>query len=66
MVRCDRERSGELTLWARSRGAGDRGGQSVDGESPDGEEGESGFDEHDGMKCEEEQITTAPGLRFWR
>jgi len=57
-VRCDEERSEELTLWLRSRGAGDRNGQGADGESPDGEEGESSFEEHDNVKCEEEQITT--------
>ena len=67
MVRCDRERLEKLTLWLRSRGAGDRGRQGVDGESPDGEEGESGFEEHDDMECrEDEQITTAPGLKFGR
>ena len=67
MVRCERERSGTLTLWFRSRGAGDRNGQGVDGESPDEEEGESSFGEHDDMECrEEEQITTAPGLKFGR
>jgi len=38
---------GELTLWLRSRGAGDRNVQGVDGESPDDEEGESSFGEHD-------------------
>jgi len=53
-VRCDEERSEELTLWLRSRGAGDRNGQGADGESTDGEEGESSFEEHCGMKCEEE------------
>jgi len=65
VVRRDRERSGKLTVWPRSRGAGDRKGQGVDGENPDDEEGESGFEEHDDMECrEEEQITTAPGLKF--
>ena len=67
MARCDRERSEKLTLWLRSRGAGDRTGQGVDGENPDDEESESSFEEHDGMECrEEEQITTAPGLKFGR
>jgi len=65
VVRCDRGRSGKLTLW--SRGTGDRSGQGVDGENADGEEGESSFGEHDDMECrEEEQITTAPGLEFGR
>jgi len=65
-VGCDRERSEKLTLWLRHRGAGDRNGQSADGESPDGEEGESIFEEHGDMKCEEEQTTTTPGLKFRR
>ena len=43
-----------LTLWLRSRGAGDRNAQGADGESPDGEEGESSFEEHGGMLREEE------------
>jgi len=61
----DRERSGKLTVWPRSRGAGDRNGQGVDEENPDDEEGESGFEEHDDMECREgEQITMAPGLKF--
>jgi len=55
-----------LTLGLRSRGASDRDGQGIDGESPDGEEGKSSFEEHGDMKCEEEQITTAPGLKFRR
>jgi len=50
-----RERSGKPTVWLRSRGAGNRGGQGVDGESPDDEEGESGFEEHDDMECREEE-----------
>ena len=67
MVRCNRERSGKLTLWLRSRGAGDRKGQRFDGEDPEEEEGESSFGEHGDMECrEEEQIATAPGLKFWR
>ena len=58
---------GELTLWLRSGGAGDRNGQSVDGKRPDGEEGENSFEEHNDMMCREEgRITTAPGLKFWR
>jgi len=58
---------GKLTVWLRSGGAGDRNGQGVDGESPDEEEGESGLEEHDDMECrEEEQITTAPGLKLGR
>ena len=65
VVGCDRDRSGELTLWLRSGRAGDRGRQGVDGKSPDGEEGESSFDEHDDMECRgEEEITTAPGLKL--
>jgi len=67
VVRSDRERSAKLTLWLRSRGARNWGGQRVDGECPDGEEGESSFEEHDDVDCrEEEQITTAPGLKFGR
>jgi len=67
VVRRDRERSGKLTLRLRSRGTSDRSGHGVDGEGPDNEEGESGFEEHDDMKCrEEEEITTAPGLKFGR
>ena len=67
MVRCDEDRSRKLTLWFRSRGAGDRNGHGVDGENPDDEEGESSFEEHDDMECrEEEWITTAPGLKFGR
>jgi len=58
---------GKLTLWFRSGGAGDLDGQGVDGESPDDEEGESSFVEHGDMECrEEEEITTAPGLKFGR
>jgi len=38
---------GKLTLWLRSRGAGDRNDQGVGGENPDDEEGESSFGEHD-------------------
>jgi len=49
VVRCDRERSEKPTVWLRSRGAGDRNGQSVDGENPDEEEGESSLEEHDDM-----------------
>ena len=64
-MRCDRERSGKLTLWLGSRGAGDRNGHGVHGENPNDEEGEGGFEEHDDMECrKEEQITTAPGLKF--
>ena len=67
VVRCDRERSGGLTLWLRSRGTSDRSGHGVDRERPDNEEGENGFEEHDDMGCrEEEEITTAPGLMFGR
>jgi len=67
VVRCDRERSGRLTLWLRSWGAGDRNCQGINGESADGEEGENDFGEHDDMGCrKEEQITTAPGLKFGR
>ena len=56
-----------LTLWLRSGGTSDPNGQRVDGESPDGEEGERSFEEHDDMVCcEEERITTAPGLKFGR
>jgi len=67
VVRRDRERSDKLTLWLRSGGTSDPNGQGVDGESPDGEEGENSFEEHDDMECdEEEQITTAPGLKFGR
>jgi len=67
VVRCDRERSGKFTVRLRSRGAGDGDGQRVDGECPDGEEGESSFEEHDDVECyEEEQVTTAPGLKLER
>jgi len=67
VVRCSRERSGKLTLWLRNRGAGDRNSQGIDGESADGEEGENDFGEHDDMECrKEEQIITAPGLKFRR
>jgi len=51
VVGCDRERQMKLTLWLRSRGAGNRNGQGADRESPDEEEGESGFEEHDDMEC---------------
>ena len=62
-----RERPGKLTLWLRSRGAGDRNGQGIDGENPDDDEGESSFEEHDDAECcEEEEIRTAPGLKFGR
>ena len=62
MVRCG-GRSGKLTLWLRSRGAGDRDGQGVDGEGPDNEKGENSLGEL--MECrEEEQITMAPDLKF--
>ena len=64
VVRYGRKWSGKLTLRLRSGGASDRNGQGVDGESPDDEEGESSFEEHD--DSEEEQITTAPGLKFGR
>ena len=67
VVRYGRERSGKLTPWPRSGGAGDRTGQGVDGECPDDEEGESSSGEHDDTeRCEEEQITAAPGLKFGR
>ena len=67
VARCDKERSGKLTLWLRSRGAGDRNGQGIDGDSPNDEEGENSFEEHDDVSCrEEEQMITAPGLRFGR
>ena len=67
MVRCERERLGKLTLRLRSRGSSDRGGQGVDGENPDDEEGENGFEEHDDMKCrEEEGVKMAPGPKFGR
>ena len=49
VVGCEIERPRKLTLWLRSRGAGDRDGQGVDGENPDDEEGESSFREHGGM-----------------
>jgi len=55
MARCDREQLGKLTLWFRSGGAGNQNGHGVDGESPDGEEGQNGFEEHDGMECREEE-----------
>ena len=62
-----RKRSGKLTLWLRSGRAGDLNGQGVDRESPDDEEGESSIWEHHGVEFrEEEQMTTAPGLKFGR
>ena len=67
VVRCDRERWEKLTLWLRTGGAGNGTGQGVDGESPDDEEGENGFGEHDDVDYrEEEQKTTAPGLKSGR
>jgi len=67
VVRCDRERSGKLTLWLRSRGARDRDGHGVDGDGPDGEEGENSFEEHGDTECrDEEEMTTAPGLKSGR
>jgi len=67
LVRCERGQSGKPTLWLRSRGSSDRDGQGVDGENSDDKEGENGFEEHGDMKCrEEEEITTAPGLKFGR
>ena len=68
MVTCDKERSGKLALsWLRNGRTGDRSGQGIDGESADGEENKDGFGEHDDRGCcEEEQITTAPGLKFGR
>jgi len=42
-ARYGRERSRGLTLWLRSRGAGDRNGEGADGEYPDEEESESTF-----------------------
>ena len=65
VVSCDRERWAKLTLGGRGLEA--RNGKGVDGECPDNEESESSFEEHDDMDCrEEEQITTAPGLKFGR
>ena len=67
MAICDRERSGKLTAWVRNRRTSNRSAHGVGEESPDEEEGESSFGEHDDMECrEEEQITTAPGLKFGR
>ena len=67
VVRVDGERLGQLTLWLRTWGAGYRNGHGTDGESPDDKEGESIFEEHDDTECpEEEQTTTAPGLKFGR
>ena len=57
MIRCDRERSGKLTLWLGSWGAGDRNGQGVDGESADGEEGKNSFGEHGDMERREEGVS---------
>ena len=45
---------------------GDRNGQYADGERTDEESGENGFMEHDRECREEEQTTTAPGLKFER
>ena len=59
------EQSGKLTSL-RSGFAGDRNGQGVDVESAEGEGDKSGFGEHDYKECRgEEQIITAPGLKFW-
>ena len=67
VMRCGRERSEKLTLWFRSRGAGDRNGQGVGVESAEDEKGESGFGEHDGRECREKDETImAPGLKFGR
>jgi len=67
MIGYGREHSRGLTFFPRNGGTGDRNGQGVYGENPDDEEGENSFEEHDDMDCrEEEQITTAPGLKFGR
>jgi len=67
VVRYNRERLGRPTFWLRNRGASYRNAKGVDGESPEDEEGESGIGEHDDMDCrEEEQITTAPGMKLGR
>ena len=55
MVRRDREQSGKLTLWLRSRGAGGRNVQGIDGESPEEEEGKSSFEEYHDMERREEE-----------
>ena len=67
MIRYGEKQSGKPTLWLRSGLTGDRNAQGVDGEGADGEEGEDGIEEHDYRDCrEEERMTAAPGLRFWR
>ena len=67
MVRCSKEQLRRLTFRFRSGGAGNRNVQGVDGEGSGDEEDESSFEEHDDMGCrEEEQVTTAPGLKFGR
>ena len=63
MTRYGKGLSVKLTLWL----TGDWNGQGVDGEGTNGDEGENYFEEHDDRDCrEKEQITAAPGLRFWR
>ena len=52
MVEDDR---GILTSWLWLRGTSDRNDQGIDGESAEGKEGESGFGEHDDMKCREKE-----------
>ena len=67
MKRYGVERSGKLTLWLRSGFTGDRNAQGVDVESAEDEGGENCFGKHDDRECREvEQITMAPGPKFWR
>ena len=58
---------GKLTLQLRGGLASHRNGQCIHVENAEDEGDESGFGEHDNRECcEEEEITTAPGLKFWR
>jgi len=67
VVRCSKEQLRRLTFRFRSGGTGNRNVQGVDGEGSGDEEGKSSSEEHDDMVCrEEEQVTSAPGLKFGR
>ena len=64
MITYGGERSGKLTL---SRFTDKWNAQGVDVENSEEEGGKSSFEEHDNRVCRvEEQITTAPGLKFGR
>ena len=69
VIRCrdGGERSRKLTFWLRSGLSGDVSGHGVDVESAEDEGDDNCFGKHDDREYrEEEQITTAPGPKFWR